>query len=236
MKIPNRPHEWDVSYDEARAIQERLAPRVRLEPLREGEIDLVAGADMALSKPHDLFFASVVVMSYPEMEIMEKRTVRCEASFPYIPGLLSFREAPAVLGAMERLEQRPDAVIFDGQGIAHPRRLGLAAHLGLWLDLPSVGCAKSRLVGEHDEPGAEKGAWTVLEDEGERIGTVLRTRTDVSPVFVSPGHLCDHRSAWELVLNCAVRYRLPEPTRQAHLCVGRAKREFLEDHRGDSSH
>lgn len=231
MHLPPPLHDWDVSYEEARRLQDNLADRVSLCPLPP-DIQLVAGADMALSKPHEVFFAAVVLMSYPEMEIIETRLARTTAHFPYIPGLLSFREGPAVLAAMEKLETEPDAIIFDSQGIAHPRRFGLAAHLGLWLGIPSVGCAKSRLVGEHGEPGEEKGCWEPLCDEGELIGSVLRTRTAVKPLFVSPGHLCTHEDARRLVLDCAVRYKMPEPTRQAHLAAGREKRAFLESRPG----
>ncbi|MFW5923705.1 MAG: deoxyribonuclease V [Planctomycetota bacterium] len=227
MDISRELHEWEVSYAEARQIQCELKNRVRFMPLPE-PVEFVAGADMAFSREEGLFFATVVIMTYPDMEIVETRSVRREADFPYIPGLLSFREGPAVLRAFSKVKTRPDVVIFDGQGIAHPRRLGLAAHVGLWLDIPSIGCAKSRLIGENESPGSEKGAHVPLIEDGERIGTVLRTRTDVKPVFVSPGHLCNQRDAWEMVLECAIRYKMPEPTRQAHLAVGRAKRKYLE--------
>ena len=228
MEMPKALHEWDVSYEEARDLQETLARKVRLEPL-PSDIKYVAGADMSLSKPHDTFFAGVVVMRYPDMDVVETHLVRRRAHFPYIPGLLSFREGPALLAAFAELETEPDVIMFDDQGIAHPRRFGLAAHLGLWLSIPSVGCAKSRLIGEHEEPGEERGSWTSLMDEGERIGTVLRTRTGVKPLFVSPGHLCDHAGARRLVLDCATRYKMPETTRQAHLAVGKEKRAFLAE-------
>jgi deoxyribonuclease V len=162
------------------------------------------------------------------MEEVEEAGLQMPCSFPYVPGLLSFREGPAVVEAFRRLGTRPDAVIFDGQGFAHPRRIGLASHMGLWLGLPTVGCAKSRLVGEHDEPGREKGERVPLHDEGEQIGVVLRSRTDVRPVFVSPGHLADLDTSTDLVLRCCLRYRLPEPTRRAHLAVGRLKKRRLE--------
>ncbi len=181
---------------------------------------------MALSVADGLFFAAVVVMSFPALEVVEEQVAQAPAQFPYIPGLLSFREGPAVLVAMEKLESRPDLVIFDGQGIAHPRRLGLAAHMGLWLGIPTVGCAKSRLVGEHEEPAEQKGARVPLTYGGGLVGSVLRTRSHVKPVYVSPGHLCDHEGACRMVLECCTRYRLPEPTRQADLLVGRVKRAF----------
>jgi deoxyribonuclease V len=165
----------------------------------------------------------VVVLRLPGLELVEEQTARAPAQFPYVPGLLSFREGPAVLAAMEKLRTWPDAVILDGQGIAHPRRLGLAAHLGLWLGIPTVGCAKSRLVGKHGEPGAEGGDWTPLMDGPDLIGSVVRTKSHVRPLYVSPGHLCDHEGARRLVLDCCTGYRVPEPTRRAHLAVARAK-------------
>ncbi len=218
-------HRWDVPYAEARRIQEELARRVQLAPLPDG-IRLVAGADMSLNKARGMLFAAVVVLSLPGLEVVEERTARARDRFPYIPGLLSFREGPVVLKALRRLRSRPDVVIFDGQGIAHPRRLGLASHVGLWLGVPSVGCAKSRLVGEHADVPAQKGAWTPLTDRGVRIGSVLRTRDRVKPLYVSPGHLCDQDGARRIVLQCCLRYRLPEPTRLAHIAVGRAKADW----------
>jgi deoxyribonuclease V len=141
-------------------------------------------------------------------------------SFPYVPGLLAFREGPIVLAALERLAERPDVLIFDAQGLAHPRRMGLATHLGILLDVPSVGCAKSRLCGKETEPGEEKGSWTPLLDRGEVIGAVVRTRSRVRPVYVSVGHRVDLETAVSLVLSCATKYRLPEPTRWAHRVAG----------------
>ena len=219
-------HDWHVTTAEARRLQEELAGRLVRRPIPE-RIETVAGADMALSRERELFFAAVVVLSFPGLEPLEQIAVQAPADFPYVPGLLTFREGPPLLDAFRRLSRAPDAVIFDGQGIAHPRRLGLAAHMGLWLGLPTVGCAKSRLIGEHGEPARDKGAAAPLLDGGEQIGVVLRTRTGVKPVFVSPGHLADLETSRELVLRCCGRYRLPEPTRQAHIAVGRFKEECL---------
>jgi len=218
-------HDWNLPYADARTLQRELASRIRLRPL-PSHVELVAGADMALSRRDDLFFAAVVVLSYPALEVVEQVEARHASTFPYIPGLLSFREGPALLKAFRRLKRTPDVVIFDGQGIAHPRRLGLAAHMGLWLGIPTVGCAKSRLIGQHDQPGTRKGESAALLNEGEEIGMVLRTRTDVKPVFVSPGHLSDVPSAGRLVLDCCTKYRLPEPTRLADKLVGRLRREY----------
>jgi deoxyribonuclease V len=225
MEVPEL-HEWDLTPKEAIRLQENLAGRVRLCPLPE-KTELVAGADLAFSRKRDLVFASVVLLRLPEMEEVERVDVQMECPFPYVPGLLTFREGPPVVRAFRQIEHPPDAVIFDGHGFAHPRRVGLASHMGFWLGLPTVGCAKSRLTGEHGEPGAQKGASVALTDDGEQIGVVLRTRTDVKPVFVSPGHLADFESSVRLVLRCATRYRLPEPTRQAHLAVGRLKKRVL---------
>jgi len=227
VRVSRRVHEWEVPYAEALRLQRELARRVVLCPLPD-EIRIVAGADMAFDRRAGVFFAAVVALRYPGMEPVEEVAARAAARFPYIPGMLSFREGPAVLAAMAKLRARPDVAMFDGQGIAHPRRLGLAAHLGLWLGIPSVGCAKSRLVGEHRVPGERKGSWTPLLDGDETLGSVLRTRSRVKPVYVSPGHLCDHEGARRIVLECCTRYRLPEPTRQAHLAVTRAKQRFLE--------
>ena len=219
-------HDWDVTTAEARDIQERLAPKVRLKPLPRRP-ELVAGVDIALSRRLGRCFASAVVLSFPDIEPVEQALAEDELRFPYVPGLLTFREGAVSLKALGKLRHVPDVVIFDGQGLAHPRRLGLASHMGLWLGLPTVGCAKSRLIGTHDAAGETKGESTPLLDDGEQVGVVLRTRTRVKPVFVSPGHLADFESSARLVLECCTKYRLPEPTRQAHIAVGKAKRARL---------
>lgn len=225
MDVPEL-HSWDCTPAEARALQERLAEQIELRPLPD-DIRLVTGVDLAFSKPRDLVFASLVTFRLREMEQVELVELQMPCPFPYVPGLLTFREGPAVVEAFRRAEQRPDAVVFDGQGYAHPRRVGLASHMGLWLGLPTVGCAKSRLIGEHGEPGRKKGSSVPLTDNGEQIGVVLRTRTDVKPVFVSPGHLSDAATAERLVLRCCTRYRLPEPTRRADLAVSKLKKRRL---------
>jgi deoxyribonuclease V len=225
MHIPEL-HSWDLPPKEARALQQELADRIKLCPLPE-QIRYVAGADLSFHKPDKLCFGAVVVLELPQLETVETLTATAPLTYPYIPGLLTFREGPVLIDIFSRLEHTPDVVIFDGQGIAHPLRMGLGAHMGLWLNVPTVGCAKSRLVGEHDEPDSMKGSHVPLKHEEERIGDVVRTRTDVRPVFVSPGHLADFRSSRELVLRCAPRYKLPEPTRRAHLAVSRFKKEYL---------
>jgi deoxyribonuclease V len=204
-----------VSTQEAREIQHSLRPRLRLEPLWRG-VRLVAAADVAYSRPTHRMHAAVVVVRLPDFEVVETTTSSQIARFPYIPGLFSFREVPPLVGAFARLKSRPDAVLFDGQGLAHPRRLGLACHAGLLLATPTAGCAKSRLVGEHGPVPARRGGRAELVHDGEVVGAVVRTRTRVSPVFVSPGHLMDVDSAVDLVLRATGRFRIPEPLRLAH--------------------
>ncbi len=208
-------HPWKVSTQEALAIQRSLRARLRLLPLPR-EVRLVAAADVAYSRPTHRMYAAVVAVRLPDFEVVETATAFQLARFPYIPGLFSFREMPPLVRAFERLKCRPDAVLFDGQGLAHPRRLGLACHAGLLLGTPTVGCAKSRLVGEHGPvPGARGGRADLLH-QGDVVGAVVRTRRGVCPVFVSPGHLTDVDSAVDLVLRTTGRFRLPEPIRLAH--------------------
>ena len=208
-------HPWKVSTQQATRIQRSLRARLLLKPLAR-EIRLVAAADVAYSRPTHRMYAAVVAVRLPDFEVVETATAVQLARFPYIPGLFSFREMPPLVRAFERLRSRPDAVLFDGQGLAHPRRLGLACHAGLLLRTPTVGCAKSRLVGEHGPVPVTRGGRADLVHEGEVVGAVVRTRAGVSPVFVSPGHLTDVDSAVELVLRTTGRFRLPEPIRLAH--------------------
>jgi deoxyribonuclease V len=220
-------HNWDLSYSQARELQTALASQVQFQPLPKSP-KLVAGLDCAFSKDGKKIFAAVVVLKLPDLKIVETTSAVCQLSFPYIPGLLSFREAPVCIAAVEKLQTEPDVFIIDGQGIAHPRRFGLAAHLGLFFDKPTIGCAKSRLFGSFKEPPPEKGACTWLMDEGrekrdEIIGAVLRTRSSVKPVFVSVGNKCLLDDAVKITLACTTRYRLPEPTRLAHQLVGKIK-------------
>lgn len=169
-------------------------------------------------------YATVVVLGFPDLSLVEVQGFEAPLTFPYVPGLLAFREIPSVAGALEKVESPVDAIIFDAHGLSHPRRMGLASHMGLFLDVPAIGCAKSRLVGEHEEPGIEKGSATDLVHRGEVVGKVLRTRTKVSPVYVSAGSKIDLESAVSLVLACCPRYRLPETTRQAHDAANRLRR------------
>jgi deoxyribonuclease V len=212
-------HAWDVSPEDAVQLQRELAPQVITDqPLDLDGLAVVGGVDVSVK--HNISRAAVVALSYPDLRVIEARRAAIETPFPYIPGLLSFREGAVILEAMRALESTPDVFIFDGQGVAHPRRIGIAAHIGLFIDVPAVGCAKKRLTSRHAAPGTEKGSWSPLEDDGEVIGMVLRTRTDVKPVFVSVGHRATLATAHELVLRCVPRYRLPEPVRAAHKAAG----------------
>jgi deoxyribonuclease V len=210
-------HPWDVSPAEARAIQDQLCGRVCVQPL-ERQPDVVAGVDVSVKG--GVAKAAVVLLSYPDLVPFRAATATMSVSFPYLPGLLAFREGPVVFAALEQLTSAPDVLMFDAQGMAHPRRMGLATHLGILLDMPAVGCAKSRLCGREVMPGLKKGCWTPLEDAGEVIGAVVRTRSRVRPVYVSVGHRVDLEAAVSLVLSCATKYRLPEPTRWAHRVAG----------------
>ena len=206
-------HSWDVTPAEARELQNRLRTQV-IASDQFGTINTVAGVDIGLKK--DIARASVVVLSFPELQVVDSEVAECPVRFPYIPGLLSFREIPPLLTAFSQLQTEPDLVIVDGQGIAHPRRFGLASHLGLILDKPTIGCAKSRLWGRYEEPGLEQGAYTELTDKGEVIGVAVRTRTKVRVVYVSTGHKISLDSARTWTLTCCRGYRLPETTRHAH--------------------
>ncbi len=207
-------HRWDVSPAEARAIQQRLRQRLILED-DFGPVATVAGVDVGFEDDGTLARAAVVVLDHADLAVVEQAVGRCPTPMPYIPGLLSFREIPAVLAALEDLERLPDVLLCDGQGIAHPRRMGIASHLGLITGLPSIGVGKSRLIGTHGPVPAERGGWTPLVDGDEVIGAVLRSREGVKPIYVSPGHRVGLESAVRLVMDCVTRYKLPETTRAA---------------------
>ena len=216
-------HGIDLSPAKARHLQEELASRVEAGPALDlSGVRHVAGADV--STQGDRAYATVVVLEFPGLSLVEMRGFEAQVRFPYVPGLLSFREVPPLVGALEKVESEVDILILDAQGLAHPRRMGLASHLGIFLDVPTVGCAKSRLVGSYEEPGVEKGSATDLVHRGEIVGKVLRTRVGVSPVYVSVGSGIDLRSSVELVLACCTKYRLPETTRQAHNAANRLRR------------
>jgi deoxyribonuclease V len=212
--VRKHEHPWDVSPDEAKQIQERLAPAVT-EATLPSDVETVAGIDVSIRD--DTAQAAVAVLQLPDLEIMDRAIHRTEVPFPYVPGLLSFRETPPVLPALEQLSVTPDVLMTDSHGRAHPRRFGFACHLGVLLDHPTLGVAKSILVGEpEDALDTEKGSRVPLVDEGETVGAVLRTRTDVNPVYVSVGHRVTLADAVTLALDCSPRYKIPEPTRQAH--------------------
>ena len=218
MNEPGPLHPWDLDAAAARELQRELAERVILDrPLAPYET--IGGADVSYNKRSTTLYAAVVVLRADTLEVIDRAGVVAEAKFPYVPGLLSFREAPPVIEAFEQLSVRPEVLMCDGQGIAHPRRLGLASHLGLWLEMPTIGCAKSHLFGEHEEPGPTRGQWSPMTDGDETIGAVLRTRDRIKPLFVSPGHLCDLEGAIAAVLASTRGYRLPTTTRMAHQYV-----------------
>ena len=215
---------WDLAPREAMRLQESLRERVELED-RFGEIRYVAGADMAFDPATEVAFGGVIVYRLPGLEEVERRMARRKLRFPYVPGLLSFRECPVLLAAFARLKTEPDLILIDGQGFAHPRRLGIACHIGILFDKPTVGCAKSRLVGEHDEPGKRAGSTAPLMLEGERVGVVLRTRDGVRPVYVSTGHRVSLDSALGFVNRCIDGFRIPKPTREADHFVNELRRK-----------
>lgn len=226
MKI-HELHSWDLTPTEAVALQRELTGRVDgRTPLPK--VELVAGADVSYGRFSNIFYAGVVVVRLEDGALVERQSAVRQTAFPYVPGLLSFREAPALLEAFAKLRAEPDAVMFDGQGWAHPRRFGLACHVGLWLDRPTLGCAKSVLIGSYREPRPKAGAHAPLKDDKEVIGKVVRTKDGVKPVFVSVGHRLDLASAVRVVLASCKGYRLPEPTRQAHLYVNALRRGELE--------
>lgn len=214
-------HPWDVTPQEAVAIQERMRHRVVTHD-ELGPVYRVTGIDIGFEKGDGITRAAVVTLGFPDLQTQEQALVRRPTIFPYVPGLLSFREAAAALEALARLEIRPDLLLCDGQGFAHPRRFGLACHIGLLTGIPSIGVAKSRLIGRHDPVPESRGSWRPLRDGQEVVGAVLRTRSGVRPVYVSVGHRISLETAIEYVLRCTPRYRLPETTRRAHrLASGR---------------
>jgi deoxyribonuclease V len=212
-------HSWQVSPAEALDLQLRLASQV----CRSNEVvspRFIAGVDISVNRVKGVATGAVVVLNYPELRVVETEVVGGEVTFPYVPGLLSFREAPLTLAVCERLSVTPDLILVDGQGIAHPRRMGLASHLGLFLDTPTIGCAKSRLCGSHQTPGWKPGSYAELMDRDETIGAALRTKLGTKPVYISIGHKVDLQAAIYWVMQCCRGYRIPEPTRLAHLAAG----------------
>ncbi|PSO63140.1 MAG: deoxyribonuclease V [Cyanobacteria bacterium QH_2_48_84] len=210
----NQHYQEAQTVEEACALQKQLQSQV-ITSDQLSAVRYVAGVDVGFEQNYAIAKAAVVVLSYPDLQLTEKAIARSPTPFPYIPGLLSFREIPAILAALARIHTTPELILCDGQGIAHPRRLGIASHLGILVDLPTIGAAKSRLVGHHEKLSPEKGNWQPLRHRGETIGAVLRSRTNVKPLYVSIGHRVSLPTAIEYVLNCTPKYRLPETTRQA---------------------
>jgi deoxyribonuclease V len=216
-------HSWEVDVREAIRIQEDLRGRLILEKTFS-EVKTIGGADVAYSKERNFSFGAIVVLSFPKMETLEVATAHGEILFPYIPGLLGFREGPILIDAFRKLKIKPDVMIYEGQGIAHPRGFGLASHLGLWLNLPSIGCTKTPLLRDFINPGLSKGSFEVIQKKGMEVGAVLRTKENVKPLFVSPGHRIDLQTTVQLVLQTCRGYRAPEPLRRAHQ-ISRLARE-----------
>ena len=248
--MPDPLHDWTLSPEEAIELQRRLAPRVeRRDRLGDNAVNVLAGVDIGFEDEGETTRAAVVLLAWPDLEPIEEIVHREPTRMPYIPGLLSFREIPAALGAFEQLSRRPDLVMVDGQGIAHPRRLGVASHLGLWLDLPTIGIAKKRLCGRHGEVPDVRGEWAWLTDRRRKedpedvqldaegrviIGAMLRSRQGVKPVIVSPGHRISQATALDWVIACLGRTKLPEPTRLADRLASRRGRRFRDSGSQDS--
>lgn len=222
MRI-EKTHDWNLTPREAIALQERLREKVIARD-DFGRVELVAGADAAFDKKAGLAFGAVVVFEFPSMREVERKAAARKLEFPYAPGLLSFREIPVLLDAFAKLEHGLDLIMFDGQGLAHPRRFGLACHAGVLLDIPSIGCAKSRLTGKAEEPGRERGEWSPLRDKDDVVGAVLRTRRGVKPVYISIGHRVSLDAALKFATACCDGLRIPVPTRAADRYVSEFKR------------
>ena len=218
MQINHR-HDWNVSPQEAIELQKTLAAEViSNQPIDIASVKLVAGVDVSVKD--NVSQAAVVILKYPELEVIETVLAKRPTPFPYIPGLLTYREGPVLEEAFQKLQHEPDVFIFDGMGIMHPRRIGIASHMGVWLQKPTIGCGKTYFLGTYDEPAQERGSWSLVHHKGDVIGSVLRTRDKVKPVYISPGNLADLPTSLDLVLRCTPKYRLPEPIRQAHNAAG----------------
>jgi deoxyribonuclease V len=216
------PHPWSITPREAIALQKEMASQI-IQKDDFNQLKIIAGTDCSLSEDKKEAHAGIILYEFPSLKEVHRVWAKGSLNFPYVPGLLSSREGPILIKAFEKLEKLPDLVFVDGQGLAHPRRLGIASHLGLILNRPTIGCAKSRLCGTYDEPGKKRGKWKPLMDKEERIGAVLRTRDGVNPIFVSVGHRIRLETALEIVLQCPSGYRIPKPTREADLFVAQVK-------------
>ncbi len=220
-------HSWGLSPAEAIALQKKLSTLLKIED-DFGEIRYLAGADISLNPKREEGYAGFVVFEFPSLKEIERVSHQGPLLMPYVPGLLSFREGPILAEAFQKLKTKPDLIVFDGHGIAHPRRMGIASHMGLFLDCPSIGCGKSRLWGNYEEPDVSRGSYSDLRDGNEKLGYVLRTKDKVKPVFISPGHRVSVESSLKIILQCLSGFRLPKPTREADRYVAEVKRELNE--------
>ncbi len=221
-------HQWDVSPTNAIQLQNQLAEKISIVPL-QSEVETLAGIDLAYDKKSGMGFCCIVVFSYPELKIKNIIAHHQKVTYPYVPGLLTFREGPLIEECWKKMKTKPGLLMFDGQGIAHPRCLGIAAHMGVFFDIPAIGCAKSKLYGDFEMPKIEKGSKEIIWNKSrQKIGYIVRTRTKVKPVFVSPGHRIDCEQAADMILNCTSKYRLPEPTRIADIEVAKYKKWVVE--------
>ncbi len=213
---------WPKNIAEAKLIQLELKDKAEIIPPQK-QPRFIAGVDAAFTEEKVIGVACLY--RFPEISFVEETCAMSDATFPYIPGFLSFREGPAIMGALEKLTITPDIILFDGQGIAHPKKLGIASHIGILLDMPTIGCAKSRLVGKYREPSKKKGGWSPLRYNDEIVGAVLRTKENVKPVFVSPGHLIDVEASIEIIIKCTSKHRIPDPLRAADYLSRKIRRE-----------
>jgi deoxyribonuclease V len=219
-----RLHPWNLSPSQALALQNSLREQIRIEPLDVRKVRLIAGADISYNRFSDIAHAAFVVLDIKTLKTVATGIATGRLSFPYVPGLLTFREGEPLLEAWKNLRVAPDVVVFDGQGIAHPRGLGIAAHMGLLIDRPSLGCGKSVLCGHYENLDPQAGSTALLMYKGKEIGAAYRTKTDVQPVYISPGYKIDLKSSLELIAQCVSKYRIPEPTRQAHILANELRR------------
>ncbi len=217
-------HSWDISPQEAIRVQKALRDKIIFDSsFKLSGVKKIAGADVSYSKQENLVYGVVLILTYPELKVIEEKWAVKEASFPYVPGLLVFREGPSLIEAFEKIENEPDLVMFDGHGISHPRGIGIASHMGILLDKTTIGVAKTSLTGEWKMPGNKRGSLSPILKDGKEIGAVVRTKENVEPIFVSVGHKVDLDTAVGIALSCSIGYRLPEPVRQAHIYSNKVK-------------
>ncbi|HYH16893.1 MAG TPA: deoxyribonuclease V [Flavisolibacter sp.] len=219
----------NITVSEAAALQKQLRSQIELQAPANFSIHTIAGADISFNKYETTVYAGIIVLSFPDLQPIAHSLIKTEVTFPYVSGYLAFREAPALIEAWQQLAQKPDVLVVDGHGIAHPRRMGIASHFGVLTGQPTIGCAKKILFGKYEQPPDEKGAYTNILDKGEVLGAVLRTREKVKPVFVSPGHKLSLQDSINIILKCMGKYRIPEPTRRAHELVNTFRRGEVQE-------